>query len=126
MRLIEYKGKKAYLTEQEVKSLIDRVDPDKGWEEDTFSQRVIKSKPCILCMKVHGDCRKCPLGIWEDVNNLGCEVLLKAIGVSGGVVHLFERSIIYFLRNKGKAKEELKKVQNALINLPKVNRRKVK
>ena len=136
MRLIEHKGKRAYLTEKEVKSLIKRFDPDKGWIKMQFvvsvssisNETIImwKDESCILCKKYN--CEKCPLGIWGGKRYSDCTVLLKAIGILGyrNGIRIFDDHLMYFWGDGRQVKNELKKIQNALINLPKVKRRKTK
>ena len=65
MRVIEFEGKKAYLTEEQWKSLLKRYNPEEEYE------------PCILCINSGACCKGCPVSIFETEGTVGCEVLVE-------------------------------------------------
>ena len=67
MRVIEFEGKKAYLTEEQWKSLLKRYNPEEEYE------------PCILCINSGTCCKGCPVSIFETEEIVGCEVLARGL-----------------------------------------------
>lgn len=115
MREIKYKGKTAYITEGEWKSLCNRFNP-KGLEKGKR-----RHYGCVLCKKYRFFCfcDDCPLCVFQE-GYTGCSVILNKflkghIGMLG----------VYWI--KYDSDFELKcitKIYNALKKLKKVKRKK--
>ncbi|RLG79564.1 MAG: hypothetical protein DRO13_05745 [Thermoprotei archaeon] len=67
MRVINFEGKQACITERQWKGLVERYNPDTGYE------------PCTLCRDADTLCRHCPLYIFETEQYVGCIFLAKKL-----------------------------------------------
>lgn len=109
MRLIEYKGKKAEITEDNWKRLMRRFNPEGMTEE---GRRV----RCPLCSKLRG-CGECPLKTFARGGmRVGCVVLMQAV-IRRKIGILYKAWIkpgeVYGIGN-------IRKIYEAIENLPQV------
>ena len=108
MRLVEYDNKKAYLTEEAVESLAKRFD----WERYKHqADRDILEEDCFFINFCKADCVGCPLDVFRN----GCMSLLMSIANLYG----FRIKDNMISCNHSGAQEQLAKIRNAILNLPK-------
>jgi len=131
MRLLEHKGIKIYLTEYEVRKIVDSFTPPEDPNLYLFD------RSCIICKEYRNrkdsgrDCLGCPFDSFRPHSGRysadGCLKFLKDI--LGYRYYNFSISThlkyIYWDKEKGlEAREELKKIREYFSNLPKGRRGK--
>lgn len=116
MREITYKGKKAYITEAEWKSLLKRFDV--GRAEKYLSEFQLRV-PCILCSKYmkYKRCQPCPLFVFRH-----CGELIGSI-TKAKSFEIDYNELRWLITDDKRARTAITKIRNALLALPRVNRR---
>jgi len=100
MRVINFEGKQACITERQWEGLVERYNPDASYE------------PCILCKDADTLCQGCPLFIFESAQHPGCMFLARRLF---GFTHLMDIAMF----KESTYREEATRIYEWLKQLPK-------
>lgn len=116
MRIIEYKNKKARLSDEELQVILNRFDVDKA---RAYGNTWVISAWCI-CQYYPEECRGCPF--WQLNGNLGCMEWMRSKAAEGKLVcHLYQDRIEWQDSDDYEARRQVQKLREAYINLPQEN-----
>ena len=121
----EGKEKTVTLTESDYNQLLKRYDTSKArLHEDANPpyKRYLISISC-LCLRFRS-CADCPLTLkWKDEGMRGmwtCHEVLKNLGLRLDHVVLLDRTLSWTVENDYEARQEVTKVRNDLLGLPRL------